>query len=68
MKGQKGIAPLLAASILLAAFVVGLFFQKVTDKINHPIEQISEQILASHGIDIDFSADKINAKNKTLNK
>ena len=55
---QKGMAPLVLLAIIAGAFAVGLIFKKTTDVIDHPLEQISEQILDSHGIEIDFSEDK----------
>ena len=64
MKKQQGMAALLVIVLLVGAFGVGFIFKKATNIINHPLEQASEQILARHGIDIDFSADKIKARDK----
>ncbi len=58
MKNQKGMAPLILLAILAGALLVGFVFQKATKITDHPIEQAAEQVLASHGIDIDFSKDK----------
>ena len=68
MKNQKGFAPLIALAVIAGAFAIGFVFQKATKIINHPLEQASEQVLASHGIEIDFSAAKIKARDKALNK
>lgn len=65
---QKGIAPLAVLAIIVGAFGIGLIFKKATKHINHPIEQAAEKVLAGHGIDIDFSADKIKARDQALNK
>jgi len=58
MKKQKGMAPLIVLAIIAGALGVGFIFQKATNHIDHPIEQVAEQALAEHGIDIDFSKDK----------
>lgn len=61
-------APLLVLALLAGAFGVGFIMQKATKVINHPIEQAAEKVLADHGIEIDFSADKIKDRDKALNK
>lgn len=46
------------AIILAIALVVGVVAHEVTKQNDHPVEQIAESILKSHGgIDIDFSAE-----------
>lgn len=68
MKNQKGFAPLVALAVIVGALAIGVIFQKATKTINHPVEQAAERVLSEHGIDIDFSADKIKARDKALNK
>jgi len=51
--------------IIAGALAVGFIFKLATKHIDHPLEQVSEKILADHGIDIDFSKDK---KNKLRGK
>ncbi len=58
MNKQKGMATLLAFGLIAAAFGVGIFFEKFTDKIDHPAEQVAEEVLEEYGIDVDFSEDK----------
>ena len=65
MKKQKGFAPMMVIVIIGGALAVGFIFKLATKHIDHPLEQVSEKILADHGIDIDFSKDK---KNKLRGK
>lgn len=51
----KGIVLVL---VLLGAFGLGLYFAHFTHFIDHPIEQIAEDVLDDYGIDVDFSEDK----------
>ena len=60
---QKGVATLLALSLILGAFGVGLFFQHATKHVDHPVEQHAEDVLSDYNIDVDFSADKKRDKN-----
>lgn len=62
MLKQKGMATVLAIALIAGAFGVGLFFKHATDHVDHPLEQASEKILDGAGIDVDFSADKKQAK------
>ena len=64
MKKQKGFAPLIPLAMIALAMIVGLAFEKMTTIIDHPVEQASEKLLASHGIDVDFSSDKKKLKDK----
>lgn len=58
MKSQKGMAPLIVLAIIAGAFGIGFAIQKTSKAIDAPLEQAAEQVLASHGIDVDFSKDK----------
>lgn len=68
MKKQKGFIPVAALAIIAGALFIGLLFQKGTKVINHPVEQAAEKVLAQHGIDIDFSAEKIKEKERLNGK
>ena len=58
MNDKTIIAGALAAAVTVAALATGLYFQFFTKSVDHPIEQVAEQVLAQEGIDIDFSKDK----------
>ena len=60
MKKQKGVATVIAVGLIAIAFGVGIWFKSFSDVIDHPVEQMAEDILEDAGIDVDFSEDKKN--------
>jgi hypothetical protein len=46
--------------LVFALFGVGLIFKYFVDHIDHPVEQVIEEVLKDNGVDIDFSANKKN--------
>lgn len=48
---------------LVAAFLLGVYFENYVEKRDHPIEQAIEQVLKANGIIYDFSKDKGEKKN-----
>jgi len=63
MNNKKGFATILALVLIVSAFGVGIFFEHKTHVIDSHFEQVAEKVLEHHGIDIDFSKDKKEAKN-----
>lgn len=58
MRKQKGFAPLIPLLLIAGALITGLILKHKTKSIDSHLEQAAEQVLAKHGIDIDFSSDK----------
>lgn len=58
MVRQKGMATLLAIGLIVGAFAVGSWFQHFTEHVDHPVEQVAEDVLDGYGLDHDFSKDK----------
>lgn len=58
MAKEKGFATILALALIAGAFGIGIYFEKFTNHVDHPVEQAAEDILDDYGIDIDFSEDK----------
>lgn len=60
----------MAAAIVLICFGIGAYFEKFTDKVDAPAEQIAETVLEKYDIKKDFSANKKkkleDAKNKEV--
>jgi len=57
-KYMKGFFDPLSITLMLGAFCIGWFYMTKSNAIDAPLEQLAESILGTHGIDIDFSADK----------
>lgn len=53
---------IIATVIIALCFGVGKYFKHATEYVDHPVEQMSEQILKQHGIEVDFSKDKKSSK------
>lgn len=58
IKKQAGLATIIALVAIVASFGVGIYFEHFRNDIDHPAEQIAEDVLDDYGIDIDFSEDK----------
>lgn len=64
MAKEKGFATIVALALIVGAFGIGIYFEKFTKEIDHPVEQAAEEILEDYGIDIDFSEEKKSHKSK----
>lgn len=64
MNKLKGFATTIVLVVTVIALGIGLYFQHLSDAIDHPLEQTSEAILKKNGIDVDFSKDKKEALNE----
>lgn len=53
-----GIADIIVLCVIAGCLIVGGAFMFFSDRIDHPIEQMAEDILEQNGFDVDFSADK----------
>ena len=58
IRKQQGIATVVVLSAIAISFGVGIVFQHFTRTIDHPAEQLAEQILDDYGYEIDFSKAK----------
>jgi hypothetical protein len=48
----------ISAFIVSICLAVGTYISSCTDAIDHPLEQVAEQVLKSYGLDVDFSQNK----------
>lgn len=55
---QKGMATIIALVAIVASFGIGIYFEHFRHDIDHPVEQVAENVLENYGVDIDFSKDK----------
>lgn len=53
-----GMAEIASLIVIAACFIVGGFFMIKSEEIDHPVEEVVEDILETQGIDIDFSEGK----------
>jgi hypothetical protein len=53
-----GIAEIASLIIIAACFIVGGYFMIKSEEVDHPVEEIVEDILETQGIDVDFSESK----------
>lgn len=62
LKKQKGAFDPISLVIIVACMSVGGYFYFKSQAIDHPVEQIAEEVLDGYGLDLDFSKQKKDAK------
>lgn len=58
LAAKRGLKHILALILIVLCFTVGILYEKISSKIDSPIEQIAEDVLEDYGFHVDFSEGK----------